>query len=229
MYRGKRDPEAVRGLFDRIALYYDKVNFLLSYGADQKWRQKAVKACQLKEGGSALDVACGTGKLTQLLKKEVGSSGEVVGVDFSPKMLEVAASKLSDITFIEGDALNLPFEDNKFDAVTIAFGLRNLSDPERGISEMLRVLKPEGRIVILEFVRPTGLFSSFLMTYLKNFVPWCGGLVSGDKSAYTYLGESIVDYMSESEMLTLMALSGAYRLYHETYMFGVVNRLVYDK
>ena len=138
-------------MFDRIARRYDLVNTVLSLGTDGGWRRRTARETGLKPGGSALDVACGSGKLTAELAKLARPGGRVVGLDFSPQMLEVARRDHPGIEFIEGDALKLPFEDASFDAATIAFGLRNLADPVRGLREMTRVAR---RAVVLEFVRP---------------------------------------------------------------------------
>src|SRR3984893_3001847 len=136
----EREPQAVRWMFDRIARRYALVNTVLSAGTDGGWRRRAAKATGLTAGGSALDVACGSGKLTAQLARIAGPNGRVVGLDFSTQMLEVARAEFPGIEFREGDALNLPFEDATFDASTIAFGLRNLADPVVGLREMLRVV-----------------------------------------------------------------------------------------
>src|SRR5205823_14640639 len=139
---GERDPRAVRAMFDSIARRYDLVNTVLSLGSDGGWRRRAARETGLRPGGSAVDVACGSGKLTAELAKIAGPAGRVVGVDFSPQMLEVARRAHPGLEFLEGDALNLQFDDASFDASTIAFGLRNLADPVRGMREMLRVVRP---------------------------------------------------------------------------------------
>jgi len=141
-------------MFDRIARRYDTVNTVLSAGTDAGWRRRAARETALSTGGSALDVACGSGKLTSELARLAGPTGRVVGLDFSAQMLEVAHRDHPGMTFIEGDALSLPFDTASFDASTIAFGLRNLADPVRGLSEMLRVVRPGGRAVGLPAGRP---------------------------------------------------------------------------
>src|SRR5207249_2824497 len=128
-----------------IARRYDLVNTVLAAGTDAGWRKRAGRGTALRPGGSALDVACGSGKLTAELARIAGPTGRVVGLDFSPEMLAIARRQHPDIEFIEGDAQNLPFEDGSFDAVTIAFGLRNLADPVRGLDEMRRVLTQGGK------------------------------------------------------------------------------------
>src|SRR6266849_2247574 len=173
---GERDPAAVRTMFDRIARRYDLVNTVLSAGTDGGWRRKAARLTQLRPGGTALDVACGSGKLTALLARIAGPAGRVVLLDLCPTMLD--------------DARNLPFEDCGFDASTIAFGLRSLADPVRGLREMLRVVKHDGRAVVLEFVRPPkGAFGYAYLAYLKTLLPAIGGVVSGQPRAYRYLSD----------------------------------------
>src|SRR4029077_10103367 len=160
----ERDPQQVRSMFDRIARRYDLVNTVLSGGTDAGWRRRAARLTGLPPGGSALDVACGSGKLTAELAKLAGPNGRVVGIDFSPEMLAVARREQPSIQFVEGDALSLPFGDADFDAATIAFGLRNLADPIRGLREMTRVAR---RAVVLEFVRPpAGLVGGVYRLYL---------------------------------------------------------------
>jgi demethylmenaquinone methyltransferase / 2-methoxy-6-polyprenyl-1,4-benzoquinol methylase len=189
-------------MFDRIARRYDTVNTVLSGGSDAGWRRRAARETGLQPGGSALDVACGSGKLTAELAK-LARGGRVVGLDFSPQMLEVARRRHPQLEFIEGDALNLPFEEASFDASTIAFGLRNLADPIRGMREMIRVAKH--RAVVLEFVRPPkGVVGVAYRAYLKTLLPAIGGVVSGQPSAYRYLSDTVDAYRTPDE-LTAMA------------------------
>lgn len=196
-------------MFDRIARRYDLVNTVLSLGTDGGWRRRAARITELKAGGSALDVACGSGKLTALLARIAGPSGRVVGLDFSPRMLEVARVEHPGIEFLEGDALNLPFEDASFDATTIAFGLRNLADPVHGLREMLRVLKPGARAVVLEFVRPPkGPVGTAYRVYLRTLLPAVGGVVSGQPSAYRYLSDTIDSYRTAEELRALAEAAG---------------------
>jgi len=197
-------------MFDRIARRYDTINTVLSGGTDSGWRRRAAREAGLAAGGSALDVACGSGKLTAELAKLAGSSGRVVGIDFSPQMLEVARREHPGLEFLEGDALNLPFDDASFDASTIAFGLRNLADPVRGLREMLRIIKPSGRAVVLEFVRPPrGIVGGAYRLYLRTLLPVVGGLISGDAAAYRYLSDTIDSYRTPGE-LGDMAMQGGW-------------------
>jgi len=193
-------------MFDRIARRYDLVNTVLSFGTDGGWRRRAARETGLMPGGSALDVACGSGKLTAELAKLARPGGRVVGLDFSPQMLEVARRDHPGIEFIEGDALTLPFEDASFDAATIAFGLRNLADPVRGLREMTRVAR---RAVVLEFVRPPrGLAGGAYRVYLLTLLPAVGGAISGDRAAYRYLSDTVDSYRTPKELVAIAGQAG---------------------
>ncbi len=205
----ERDPAAVRRMFDRLAGRYDLLNTLLSGGADARWRRRAARATGLEPGGRALDVACGSGKLSLELLRLTGTRGQVVGLDFARGMLEVAQDNARGPGYVQGDALHLPFGDAEFDATTIAFGLRNLADPVRGLEEMRRVIRPGGRAVVLEFVRPRpGVLGSLYRGYLKHGLPRIGGLVSGQPQAYRYLSDTIDSYRAPEELVELAGRAG---------------------
>jgi demethylmenaquinone methyltransferase/2-methoxy-6-polyprenyl-1,4-benzoquinol methylase len=209
-------------MFDRIARRYDLVNTVLSGGTDGGWRRRAARATRLAPGGSALDVACGSGKLTARLARIAGPGGRVVGLDFSPQMLEVARHDHPGIEFIEGDALALPFDDASFDASTIAFGLRNLADPVRGLREMLRVVK--GRAVVLEFVRPPrGPVGGAYRLYLKTLLPAIGGVISGEPSAYRYLSDTVDSYRTPDELRAMATAAGWAQVRYEGLAMGTVG------
>ena len=192
-------------MFDRIAPRYDLLNTLLSGGLDGRWRRQAAVATRLQPGQSALDVACGSGKLTAELARLAGA-GRVVGVDFSAGMLEKARRGYPALEFVEGDALALPFGDGEFDASTAAFGLRNLADPGRGLAEMARVSR---RMVVLEFVRPPrSVFGSVYRFHLRQVLPRVGAALSGAPAAYRYLSDTVDAYRSGEELAELALASG---------------------
>ena len=196
-------------MFDRIARRYDRVNTVLSAGTDTGWRRRAARETLVKPGGSALDVACGSGKLTAELARIVGTGGRAVGLDFSTQMLEVARHDHPGLEFLEGDALSLPFEDATFDASTIAFGLRNLADPVRGLREMLRVVRAGGRAVVLEFVKPPrGPVGAAYRLYLRSVLPLVGGALSGEPKAYRYLSDTVDSYRTPGELGDMAMAAG---------------------
>ncbi|HKB32913.1 MAG TPA: bifunctional demethylmenaquinone methyltransferase/2-methoxy-6-polyprenyl-1,4-benzoquinol methylase UbiE [Candidatus Dormibacteraeota bacterium] len=223
---GERNPQEVRAMFDRIAHRYDLVNTILSGGIDGGWRRRAARATGLKPGGSALDVACGSGKLTAVLSGIAGPRGRVIGLDFSPQMLEIARRDHPGLEFLEGDALSLPFDDASFGAATIAFGLRNLSDPVRGLQEMLRIVKANGRAVALEFVRPPkNLVGSAYRLYLRTMLPAIGGAISGQPAAYRYLSDTVDSYRSPQELQAMAAAAGWADVRYRALAAGTVGLL----
>jgi len=211
------DPKArnscdVREMFDRIAPRYDLLNHLLSFGVDCRWRKAAARAALAKRPRRILDVATGTGDLAILLKK-LCPEAEVVGLDFAPEMLRRARKKAgragTAITFVEGDALAMPFEDGSFDALTVAFGFRNFSDYERGLREFYRVLSPGGRAVILEFPPPPKRgFGRLIRFYYDKVLPRLGGWISGSPEAYRYLPETVVRFPPPAELSAMMRSVG---------------------
>jgi demethylmenaquinone methyltransferase/2-methoxy-6-polyprenyl-1,4-benzoquinol methylase len=213
-------------MFDRVARRYDLVNTVLSGGTDGGWRRWAARETGLPAGGSALDVACGSGRLTAELAKRAGQGGRVVGLDFSAQMLEVARRHYPKLEFIEGDALGLPFDNASFDASTISFGLRNLADPVRGLREMARVVKPGGRAVVLEFVRPPrGLVGMGYRLYLRTLLPVIGGVISGDRPAYRYLSDTIDSYRTPGELAGMAAAAGWSDIKYRGLAMGTVGLL----
>jgi len=186
----------VNSMFDRISGVYDRMNRVMTAGLDQRWRERAAVRARLEPGMKALDLCCGTGDLTLALAAKVGREGAVTGADFSRPMLEIAREKasrtgVSQASFQWADALDLPFDDESFDAVTIAFGARNLSDLGQGLEGIKRVLVPGGRLVILEITQPRRQpLAGFFSVWFDRIVPLLGR-VAGDSSAYTYLPESV--------------------------------------
>ncbi len=213
-------------MFDRIAHRYDTVNTVISAGTDSGLRRRAAHETGLQPGGSALDVACGSGKLTAELAKLAGQGGRVVGLDFSPQMLEIARRDHPRIEFTEGDALSLPFDEATFDAATIAFGLRNLADPVRGLREMLRVVRPSDRVVVLEFVRPPrGLVGGAYRIYLRTLLPAIGGLLSGQPAAYRYLSDTVDSYRTPAELRDMAIEAGWSEIRFRGLVMGTVGIL----
>jgi demethylmenaquinone methyltransferase/2-methoxy-6-polyprenyl-1,4-benzoquinol methylase len=216
-------------MFDGIAARYDLLNHVLSVNVDKRWRRiltTRLFATLPAHTGKAriLDVACGTGDLSFTLHK--GGRAQVIGIDFSRAMLEVAKSKAKaqsfNLPFIEADALNLPFADRSFTAVTIAFGLRNLASVESGFEELLRVLQPGGRIAVLEFSRPViPVFRSIFRIYFAKILPLLGGLISGSRSAYEYLPESVKRFPDQEELAALMTRAGFIEVHFENLTGGI--------
>jgi demethylmenaquinone methyltransferase/2-methoxy-6-polyprenyl-1,4-benzoquinol methylase len=201
----------VASMFDSIAPVYDRMNTIMTAGLDGRWRRAAVRAARISFGGSALDVACGTGKLTAALASAVGPTGRVVGVDLSTAMLEQARHAfggLGQIEFVAGNALALPFEANVFDAATIAFGLRTLASFGDGFREMARVVRPGGRVVCLELTTPrpkiAGRFYSAVFGRMAPFV----GTAFGKRQAYAYLPHSLDGFPSAEELAETMRQVG---------------------
>lgn len=212
-------------MFDRLAGRYDLVNTVLSGARDGRWRRSTAQATGLSRGGSGLDVACGSGKLTLALR-ELAGPGLVAGLDFSAPMLQTAVSRAPGPAYVRGDALHLPFADGTFDAVTTAFGLRNFADPRLGLSEMMRVLKPDGRAVVLEFVSPQpGPIGWLYRAYLFHLLPRIGGLISGQPEAYRYLVTTIGSYRTPRELVELATAAGWRQARIELLTLGTVGLL----
>ena len=200
-------------MFDRIAGVYDVMNSAMTAGMHHRWRARAVDRAELGAGDAALDVCCGTGDLTLELARRVGPGGRVVGSDFAERMLDLAREKrvpggAAKPIFEWADALELPYDDAGFDAVTVGFGVRNLADLDRGIREMTRVLKPGGRLVILEITQPTRPpLSTFFSIWFDRLVPLIGR-AAGDSAAYSYLPESVKRFPSPQGLGEIMDGAG---------------------
>ena len=201
----------VSRMFNRIAPYYDFLNRLLSLGIDRSWRRKAIRQLEGQEVKMVLDVATGTADLALEVAKQLQPE-KIIGIDISAEMLEIGRGKIRKknlhplIELQEGDSENLPFADNTFDAVTVAFGVRNFENLEKGLQEIRRVLKPEGQLVILEFSRPHSFpFKQLFNFYFKNILPLIGRLTSKDPKAYRYLYESVQAFPDGTDFTEVLA------------------------
>ena len=208
---GTLAPDAVRGMFDRIAPVYDVMNRVMTAGLDQRWRRLAVQEV-VWPGDRVLDACCGTGDLAVQAERR---GARVVALDFSPGMLERARRKSGTIEWVQGDALALPFADGEFDAATVGFGVRNLADLEGGLRELARVLRPGGKLAVLEITRPRGLLRPFFRLWFDVLVPLAGKVLPGGK-AYTYLPASVRRFPGAEDLSGLFERAGfehvSYRL-----------------
>jgi demethylmenaquinone methyltransferase/2-methoxy-6-polyprenyl-1,4-benzoquinol methylase len=224
--RGSKEfARQVNRMFDRIAGVYDLMNRVMTVGLDREWRRRAAERAELQLGDAALDVCCGTGDLALELAGRVGGEGTVIGCDFSEPMLDLAREKargVAAVRFEWADALELPYPDGRFDAVTIAFGARNLADLDRGLGELTRVLRPGGRLVILEITRPRRPpLAWFFALWFDRIVPLLGTL-AGDRDAYSYLPESVRSFPSPRELAARMERAGLERIRYTILAGGII-------
>jgi demethylmenaquinone methyltransferase/2-methoxy-6-polyprenyl-1,4-benzoquinol methylase len=200
---GRLPADEVRGMFDRIAPVYDAMNRVMTAGLDRRWRRLAAREV-VWPGDRVLDSCCGTGDLAIEAERR---GGRVTGLDFSERMLERARRKSGTIEWVQGDALALPFADGEFDAVTCGFGVRNLADLEGGLREAARVLRPGGKIAVLEITRPRGLLRPFFRLWFDVLVPLAGKVLPGGK-AYTYLPASVRRFPGPEDLAALFTSAG---------------------
>ena len=220
--------QEVRAMFNSIANRYDFLNHFLSAGIDYSWRKKAIKLVGAHHPKIILDVATGTGDLA--IAASVLNPFKIIGVDIAENMLAIGRNKIAEknlqdlITFETGDCENLHFNDGTFDAVMVAFGVRNFTDPERGLSEMRRVLRVGGLLIVLEFSRPKGfLFKTVYNFYFRNLLPFFGSVFSKDKKAYRYLNESVMKFQDNEEFMMLMNRAGLSDLQQLKLSFGIAS------
>jgi demethylmenaquinone methyltransferase / 2-methoxy-6-polyprenyl-1,4-benzoquinol methylase len=222
---GRLPADEVRAMFDRIAPRYDLLNRLMTGGLDGRWRRAAGGAADLAAGSRALDVCTGTGDLALALADRVTPLGEVVGVDFAPLMLARARAKAeargAAVAFLTADALALPFADGRFDAATVGFGARNLADLDGGLREMARVVRPGGRVVVLEITAPERLRAAHGV-WFDRVVPRLGRVVGGDGDAYAYLPASARRFPPPRELAARMAGAGLDEVRWRTFVGGIV-------
>jgi demethylmenaquinone methyltransferase/2-methoxy-6-polyprenyl-1,4-benzoquinol methylase len=205
---GTLEEPQVRAMFDRIASFYDVMNSVMTAGLHHRWRARAADLAAVGPGDRALDVATGTGDLAVELARRVGPSGAVIGSDFSEEMLDVARRKAPELRFEWGNALELPYEEATFDAATVGFGARNFSDLDRGLQEMARVVRPGGRVVVLEITTPQRPpLSTFFQVWFDRIVPLLGRL-TGETLAYSYLPSSVRRFPAPEGLAAAMARAG---------------------
>lgn len=217
----------VNRMFDRVAGRYDALNSVMTAGLHHRWRERAAAKAQLRPGDAALDVCCGTGDLALELARHVSPGGHVVGCDFSEPMLDLAREKAAErsvdgVRFEWADALELPYDGERFDAVTVGFGVRNLADLDRGLREMARVLKPGGRAVILEITTPKRPpLSLFYSLWFDRIVPLLGAL-SSNPEAYSYLPESVRSFPSPRGLAEKMDDAGFKAIRYTVLAGGII-------
>jgi demethylmenaquinone methyltransferase/2-methoxy-6-polyprenyl-1,4-benzoquinol methylase len=222
------DPNAVRSMFARIAGRYDLANRLLSGGVDVWWRQKLVRAVHDARPAAVLDLATGSGDVAFALADGLPVSVRITGMDFCQPMLDEAVRKQpasarwASIRFQQGDGMALPLPDAAFDVVTVSFGLRNMADRHKALSEMRRVLRPGGRLFVLEFSQPYPWFRPIYYAYLKLLLPLVAGVVTGDKSAYEYLGGSIEQFPARPSLSGEILRAGFAEVQATPLTFGIV-------
>ncbi len=206
--------EQVHQMFSQIAPRYDATNDVLSMGVHRLWRKVAVRLSGAKPGDAVLDCATGTGDLALAFKRAVGRTGSVLGTDFNADMLSFAPRKAQsaglEVRFEVADAMKLPYEADRFDVASIAFGIRNVDDPTVCLGELARVVKPGGRVVVLEFGQPGGLFGLVFRQYSRFVMPLIGQLLTGSRAAYEYLPRTAAAFPSGERFVQLMQATGRY-------------------
>jgi len=228
-FGGRDKATYVKETFNSIAGHYDLMNSIMSLGMDKRWRRYAVKRVGAKPGMHILDVCCGTGQLSLELGNVVGSEGNVTGLDFSQKMLEVAkysliqSSNPSNIRFIQGNAMELPFPNDSFDGVTVGWGLRNLPDLRQGIREMVRTVKPGAKVVSLDMAKPSfPVFKQAYWVYFEKMVPLMGKIWAKKASAYQYLHDSAREFPAQEELVRIFMECGLIDSHFDNLAGGVV-------
>ncbi len=215
---GTLEPEGVRTMFDRIAPVYDVMNHVMTAGLDRHWRRVTAEAV-VRPGDRVLDACCGTGDLALACVR--AGAGSVVGLDFSPRMIERARRKSDAVAWVEGDALSLPFDDAAFDAATVGFGVRNVSDLEGALGELARVIAAGGRLGILEITQPTGALAPFYRLWFERIVPLLGKPFAGG-AAYRYLPASVRRFPGKDDLAAMIEAAGFGTVTYRTFAGGIV-------
>jgi demethylmenaquinone methyltransferase/2-methoxy-6-polyprenyl-1,4-benzoquinol methylase len=215
---GRLPAEGVQRMFDRIAPVYDAMNRVMTAGLDQRWRRATVREA-VRPGDRVLDACCGTGDLAVAARR--AGAGEVIGVDFSARMLERARCKAPEVEWIQADVLALPFGDASFDAAVVGFGVRNVEDLAAGLKEFRRVLRPGGRLGILEITKPRGPLAIFYKLWFDRIVPLLGRVLPGG-AAYTYLPASVRRFPGPEELADLLRTCGFENVRFRRFAGGIV-------
>jgi demethylmenaquinone methyltransferase/2-methoxy-6-polyprenyl-1,4-benzoquinol methylase len=215
---GTLAPEGVRTMFDRIAPVYDVMNHVMTAGLDRRWRRLTAESV-VRPGDRVLDACCGTGDLA--IAGVHAGAGSVVGLDFSPRMIERARRKSNAVAWVEGDALSLPFEDDTFDAATVGFGIRNVADLAGALGELARVLVTGGRVALLEITQPTGALAPFYRMWFERIVPVLGRALPGG-AAYAYLPASVRRFPGKDDLVGVIEAAGFRDVAYRTFAGGIV-------
>lgn len=229
--------QGIKALFNNIAPEYDKLNHILSLDIDRIWRRRAVKhIIQVDEAQKILDIACGTGDFTIAIAKKANKKTEIIGLDLSEEMMKIGRQKVeaegfsSMVDLVEGDSEALKYNDNHFDRISVAFGVRNFENLSLGLSEMYRVLKPGGRLVILELSIPSNPILLYLYKlYFLKILPFIGGKISGDSAAYKYLPASVMNFPKPDKFKQIMADCGFSAVEYKPYTFGICSLFIGNK
>lgn len=227
--------EGIRRLFNSIASDYDRLNHILSLNIDKGWRRMAVKEIADKDSPvKVLDVACGTGDFTIEIAKKVSAGSEVIGVDISEGMMEIGKEKMlkagvtAEMTVADCEAL--PYDQNTFDRIAVGFGVRNFEHLDLGLREMCRVLKPDGKLVILELSLPSNrLVRGCYMLYFQKILPMVGGFLSGDRGAYEYLRTSVLRFPAPDKFIEMLKSAGFEQVEHRPLTFGICRMYICHK
>ncbi|HAT53887.1 MAG TPA: bifunctional demethylmenaquinone methyltransferase/2-methoxy-6-polyprenyl-1,4-benzoquinol methylase [Lactobacillus sp.] len=222
-----KNPASVQALFTRIAPDYDRMNNIISFGLQHRWRRQAMRQTHFLPGDTVLDLCCGTGDWTIALANSIGRDGQVIGVDFSAAMVQLAQQKAGDsnltheVTITFGDALHLPFPDDSFDLLTIGFGMRNLADLQAGLKEMLRVLRPGGQLVCLESSQPTTpIIKTVWKWYFGRIMPWFGQVFAHAHDDYDYLQRTTQTFANYHALADAFKTAGFQDVAYQRFTFG---------
>jgi demethylmenaquinone methyltransferase/2-methoxy-6-polyprenyl-1,4-benzoquinol methylase len=227
--------QQIANMFDRIAFRYDFLNHFLSAGIDVTWRKKAIEQLKTLQPQFVLDVATGTGDIA-ILTHNILHPSKITGIDISDGMLEIGRKKIEklgleeEIELVNGDSESMSFPTSSFDAITVAFGVRNFENLEKGLREMLRVLKPNGQLVVLEFSRPKQiLFKGMYNFYMQTIAPGVGKMIAKNKDAYQYLNDSVQKFPEGKEFITILNNAGFKNTYYKTLTMGICSIYVGSK